>query len=96
MQGNLDHRIARTTIANTLKAHGLQPSPKRPTQWRDFLLAHKDSIAACDFLTPEVCERYIVVRIGGWFILGFSWYFLGGGWGWLDLGRWRGSGIGLG
>ena len=30
---NLGYKIARTTIANILKAHGIQPAPKRPTRW---------------------------------------------------------------
>jgi hypothetical protein len=51
---NLGHTISRTTIAGILKAHGLEPAPDRPTRWRDFLTAHWESLAACDFLTAEV------------------------------------------
>jgi hypothetical protein len=50
----LDHRVARSTIANTLKDHGIRPSPERPTSWRTFLRAHADVIAAADFFTTEV------------------------------------------
>ncbi len=50
----LDHRVARSTIANTLREHGIPPSPQRPTSWRTFLRAHADVIAAADFFTTEV------------------------------------------
>jgi transposase InsO family protein len=50
----LDHRVARTTIANTLKANGILPAPKHPTTWRTFLRSHADVIAAADFFTTEV------------------------------------------
>jgi transposase InsO family protein len=51
---HLGHVVARTTVANILKANGIQPAPERPTSWRTFLKAHADSIAAADFLTVEV------------------------------------------
>jgi transposase InsO family protein len=50
----LDHCVARSTIARTLKDHGIQPSPDRPTSWRTFLRAHRQAIAAADFFTAEV------------------------------------------
>jgi transposase InsO family protein len=53
----LDHRVAVTTIAKTLKDHGIQPAPDRPTSWRTFLRAHADVIAAADFFTAEVWTR---------------------------------------
>jgi len=34
----LDHRVAPSTIAKTLKEHGIQPAPQRPTSWRTFLV----------------------------------------------------------
>lgn len=33
----LGHRVARTTIANILKEHGLEPAPQRHTPWSVFL-----------------------------------------------------------
>ena len=30
----VEHRVARTTIAKTLKDRGIAPSPDRPTSWR--------------------------------------------------------------
>jgi putative transposase len=50
----LDHRVARSTIAKTLKEHGVRPAPERPTSWRTFLKSHADVIAATDFFTTEV------------------------------------------
>jgi transposase InsO family protein len=45
---------ARSTIAKTLKEHGISPSRGRATSWRTFLRAHADAIAAADFFTAEV------------------------------------------
>ena len=50
----LGHEVAPSTIANTLKDHGVPPSPERPTSWRTFLKAHAGAIAATDFFTTEV------------------------------------------
>ena len=50
----LDHRVARTTIAKTLKDSGVPPTPERPTSWSTFLKAHADVIAATDFFTVDV------------------------------------------
>src|ERR1700687_4979684 len=54
--GNLDHRVARGTIANVLKRSGIEPSPERSkrTTWSTFLKAHWKVLAASDFLTVEV------------------------------------------
>ena len=53
---NLGHHVARGTIANVLKQHGLEPAPERlkRTTWREFLAAHWDVLAAADFFTVEV------------------------------------------
>jgi transposase InsO family protein len=50
----LDHRVARSTIAKTLREHGIPPSARRSISWRTFLRAHADVIAAADFFTTEV------------------------------------------
>ena len=54
--GNLGHQVARGTIANVLKEHGLEPAPERMKRrtWREFLAAHWDALAAADFFTVEV------------------------------------------
>src|SRR5207253_9745819 len=51
---NLDHRVARSTIARMLKERGIPPVPGRPTSWRTFLRANWGKIAAADFFTTEV------------------------------------------
>ena len=49
------HRVARTTVANILRQHGLEPAPLRSTRttWAEFLKMHWGSIAAMDFFTVE-------------------------------------------
>src|SRR5215813_1045533 len=51
---NLDHRVARSTIARVLKEQGIPPVPDRPSSWRTFLRAHWGKVAAADFFTTEV------------------------------------------
>ena len=51
---NVGHRVARSTIANILKAEGLPPSGERSTTWRTFLRAHWPALVAADFFTTEV------------------------------------------
>lgn len=56
---NLGHRVSRSTIANVLKEHGLDPAPKRgrKTSWTSFIKAHWPSLAATDFTTVEVWTK---------------------------------------
>ena len=51
---NLDHRVARSTIAKVLREQGLSPVPERSTPCRTFLRAHWGAIAGADFFTTEV------------------------------------------
>ena len=53
---NVGYHIADSTLANVLKAHGIEPAPnrQRTTAWSTFLKAHWDSIFATDFTTVEV------------------------------------------
>jgi len=51
---HLDHRVARSTIAKTLKEHGIKPSPDRSMNWTTFIRSHAHLIAAADFFTTEV------------------------------------------
>jgi hypothetical protein len=56
---NLGYTVARTTVADILKEHGLEPAceRKKKTTWRDFLRAHWDVLGATDFFTVEVWTR---------------------------------------
>ena len=53
---NLNHKVGRGTVANVLKASGIEPAPERGkrTQWSVFLKAHWKVLAASDFFTVEV------------------------------------------
>src|SRR5450759_2012317 len=53
---NLGHVVARGTVANILKEHGLEPAPERnrKTTWKEFLSRHWEVIVAADFFTVEV------------------------------------------
>lgn len=61
---NLRHKVARGTIANILKAHGLEPAPdrNRKTTWKEFLQRHWDVLVAADFFTIEVWTRRGLTR----------------------------------
>ena len=52
---NLGHDIARSTIAEILRRHGIEPAPERSrkTTWKEFLTQHWDLIVAADFFTIE-------------------------------------------
>lgn len=67
---NLNHRVARGTIANILRDQGLEPSPERvkKTTWTEFLRTHWNVLAATDFFTVEVwtgrgLTRFVVLFI---------------------------------
>jgi len=54
---NLAHRVARSTVANILKEHGIPPSGQRPMSWRTFLRAHWGAILGEDFFTADLWMR---------------------------------------
>jgi putative transposase len=56
---NLGHDVSTTTVANILKAHGIEPAPdrKRQSTWKSFLQAHWDVLASVDFTTIEVWTK---------------------------------------
>src|SRR5258705_6055145 len=56
---NLGHELARSTIAQILERHGIEPAPERSrkTTWKEFLSRHWELIAAADFFTVEVWTR---------------------------------------
>src|SRR5580704_5676992 len=53
---NLGHQMSDQTVGNILRRHGIAPAPKRSqiTSWKDFLAAHMNVLAVCDFFTVEV------------------------------------------
>src|ERR1035438_8194430 len=56
---NLGHAIARSTIAEILERHGIEPAPERSrkTTWKEFLSRHWELIVAADFFTVDVWTR---------------------------------------
>lgn len=50
---NLGHDLARSTIADILERHGIEPAPERSrkTTWKEFLAQHWELIVATDFFT---------------------------------------------
>ncbi len=50
----VSYRVAPSTIAKTLKEHGIAPSPQRHRSWRTLLKAHADVLAATGFFSVEV------------------------------------------
>ncbi len=71
---NLGHRVARATVSNILRRHGLDPAPERGrhTPWRTLLGAHWTTIAAIDFTTVEVWCRHGLVTFYVLFVLELS------------------------
>ena len=53
---NLGRQIARSTIAQILERHGIEPAPRKTT-WKEFLSRHWELIVAADFFTAEVWTR---------------------------------------
>jgi transposase InsO family protein len=68
---NLHHQVARGTIANILRQHGIEPSPERQkrTTWQEFLRAHWEVLAAADFFTVEVWTRVGLTRYAVLFVI---------------------------
>jgi len=47
-------RVSASSIRRVLRAHGLDPAPRRaPTSWRAFLRQQAAGIVACDFFTVD-------------------------------------------
>src|SRR4051794_12479734 len=64
----LGHKLARSTIADILQRHGIEPAPERTrkTTWKEFLKQRWDLLVAADFFTVEVwtakgLQRFIVL-----------------------------------
>ena len=64
---NLGRECARSTIADILRRHGIEPAPERNrrTTWKQFLKQYWELMVAADFFTPE-----------GWTIKGLTRYLV--------------------
>jgi putative transposase len=50
--------ISRQTVVNILKAHGLEPGPRRgPGTWDEFLKIHAEALWQCNFFSLRVIKR---------------------------------------
>jgi putative transposase len=65
---NLGQECARSTIADILRRHGIEPAPERnrKTTWTEFLKRHWELIVSADFFTTEIwtgkgLTRYLVL-----------------------------------
>jgi putative transposase len=65
---HLGHTLARSTIADILRRHGIEPAPERQRQttWKAFLTQHWEVIVAADFFSVEVgtkrgLQRFLVL-----------------------------------
>src|SRR5262245_42241167 len=56
---NLGHKLARSTIADILERHGIEPAPERgrKTTWKEFLTQHWELIVAADFYSAPQRRR---------------------------------------
>src|SRR5216684_7459994 len=71
---NLGHELARSTIADILERHGIEPAPERSrkTTWKEFLSRHWELIVAADFFTVEVWTRRGLQRFMVLFLIELS------------------------
>lgn len=71
---NLGHELARSTIAEILERHGIEPAPERSrkTTWKEFLSQHWELIVAADFFTVEVWTRQGLQRFMVLFLIELS------------------------
>jgi transposase InsO family protein len=66
---NLGYTVARTTIANVLARHGIEPAPGRKSTWAEFLRSHWDVLAAADFFTVEIWSAVGLMRYHVLFVM---------------------------
>ena len=71
---NLGHTVARETVRNILKEHGIVPAPERRKRilWSTFLKAHWGSIAAADLFTVEIWSCFGLTRYYVLFVIRLS------------------------
>ena len=71
---NLGHDLARSTIAQILERHGIEPAPerKKKTTWKEFLNRHWELMVAADFFTVEVWTRRGLQRFIVLFLIDLS------------------------
>ena len=68
---NVGHKLSDSTVANILKAHGIEPAPTRGkrTAWKTFLKAHWETLAATDFTNVEIWTPRGLVTVSLLFVM---------------------------
>lgn len=53
---NMGHQVSDGTVGDILKAHGIEPAPRRKHEstWKQFIQSHWECLGAIDFITVEV------------------------------------------
>ena len=71
---HVGHDIARETVRNILKEHGIVPAPERRkrTPWSTFLKSHWECISAADLFTVEIWTLGGLIRYHVFFIIKLS------------------------
>ena len=64
----------RNTVKRVLNDHGIEPAPerRRRSQWKTFLAAHWDVLAAIDFFCVEVLTIAGIIRYQVLFVMGLK------------------------
>ena len=68
---NLRQEVGRGTIANVLRAAGMEPVPERRPglTWKEFLKTHWEVLAATDFFTVELWTAKGLIRYHVLFVI---------------------------
>jgi transposase InsO family protein len=65
--GGLGYRVSASSIRRVLRAHGMDPAPRRAsTTWRSFIRQQASGIVACDFFTVDsvwLTRYYVLILI---------------------------------
>ncbi len=71
---HVGHDIARETVRNILKEHGIVPAPERRkrTPWSTFLKSHWECISAADLFTVEIWSLGGLIRYHVFFFIKLS------------------------
>lgn len=71
---NIGYTICEATVANILRAAGIEPSPERirKSNWKQFVRSHMATICVADFLTTEVWTVRGLVRYHTLFVMNLA------------------------
>ena len=69
---NLGHEVARGTIANILREHGMEPAPQRErkTTWKEFLCRHREVMGRPGGARTDIPRLRIMLDLSSWTLRG--------------------------